>query len=425
MKGNNSLVPRLRFKEFSGEWKEKKLGDIGFLLKGKGISKADIDEDGALECIRYGELYTHYNEVIRDVLSRTNVSPKELVLSQNNDVIIPASGETQEDIATASCILKEGVALGGDLNIIRTDLNGVFLAYYLNNAKKRDIASMSQGVSVIHLYPNQLKSLMIHTPQKEEQQKIADTLSSLDILIENEQAKLAQLQEHKKGLMQNLFPQEGESIPKVRFKEFENDGEWEEKELGALIDIKGRIGYRGYTLKDIVDKGEGAISMSPSNIDDNQTLSFEKSTYITWDKYYESPEIILKDGYTVLVKTGSSYGKVAFIKDLIEKTTINPQLVVLKPEKMVDYFLFLLIASSTVQELINQTVVGGAIPTLSQKSISEFEVFVPSLNEQQRIADTLSSLNNLISAQTERIELLQQHKKGLIQGLFPNKNKYE
>lgn len=83
-----------------------------------------------------------------------------------------------------------------------------------------------------------------------------------------------------------------------------------------MIEIKGRIGYRGYTTNDIVEKGQGAITFSPSNIDDNNQLNFNKATYISWDKYFESPEIMLQDGYTVLVKTGSSFGKAVFIKNL-------------------------------------------------------------------------------------------------------------
>ncbi len=202
-------VPNYRFPEFinDGEWVEKKLGEVAEFSKGKGISKADIIENGTLPCIRYGELYTHYKETINDVISRTNIPTKDLVLSQENDVIIPSSGETQIDIATASCVMKSGIALGGDLNIIRTDINGVFLSYYLNNAKKKEIAQMAQGISVVHLYSSQLKDLVIQTPTIEEQQKIASCLSSLDEIIQVQGEKIEQLKQHKKGLMQGLFPE--------------------------------------------------------------------------------------------------------------------------------------------------------------------------------------------------------------------------
>src|SRR5690554_444751 len=261
--------------------------------------------------------------------------------------------------------------------------------------------------------------LSIAQPSPQEQQKIASCLSSLDNLITAHNEKLEALKDHKKGLMQNLFPQEGEKVPKYRFPEFQNDGEWEDNKLGDLITIKGRIGYRGYTQADIVNKGEGAISMSPSNISEQGTLSFEKSTYITWDKYYESPEIILEQGYSILVKTGSTFGKVAFISNLKEKTTINPQLVVLKPTGIDSYFLYLIVSNSNVQNQISATVVGGAIPTLSQDSISKFNVTIPNRKEQQKIASCLSEVDNLIKAQETKIEHLHNHKKGLMQGLFP------
>lgn len=170
---NSDNLPKYRFPEFleDGEWVEKKLEEVATFLKGKGISKADIVENGNLACIRYGELYTHYQETISEIKSYTNLNATDLVLSKANDVIIPASGETQIDIATASCVLEKGIALGGDLNIIRTKINGVFLSYYLNNAKKMEIAQMAQGISVVHLYPSQLKTLVINIPKSIEQQK--------------------------------------------------------------------------------------------------------------------------------------------------------------------------------------------------------------------------------------------------------------
>jgi type I restriction enzyme, S subunit len=201
-------VPKHRFPEFKKDevWTEKSLDEVATILKGKGISKADIVEDGDLPCIRYGELYTHYKETIRTVKSYTNSNAEDLVLSKANDVIIPASGETQIDIATASCVLESGIALGGDLNIIRSKINGVFLSYYLNNSKKQDIAQMAQGIAVVHLYPNQLKTLQLQIPSPKEQLKIASCLSSLDDIISTQIDKIEQLKQHKKGLMQGLFP---------------------------------------------------------------------------------------------------------------------------------------------------------------------------------------------------------------------------
>jgi len=205
-------IPKLRFPEFrdTKKWKKQKLEKVATFLKGRSISKSDVTTDGKQPCIRYGELYTLYNETIENISSYTNIPTNNLVMSKANDVIIPASGETQEDIATASCVINGGIALGGDLNIIRSTMNGVFLSYYLNSAKKNSIAQLSQGISVVHLYTSQLKKLDISTPALPEQQKIADCLASIDELITAQTKKIEALNVHKKGLMQQIFPTVGE-----------------------------------------------------------------------------------------------------------------------------------------------------------------------------------------------------------------------
>jgi type I restriction enzyme S subunit len=191
-------------KAFS-DWEEKRLGDIATFTKGKGISKSDILEDGTTPCIRYGQLYTEYAETISSVVSRTNQPVARLVMSEKNDVIIPASGETALDIATASCVMLGGVALGGDLNIIRSPLNGVFLAYYLNSNKKIDIARLAQGTSVVHLYAAQLKMIKISIPSLPEQKKTANLLSAIDVKIDLVSAELSHAKAFKQGLLQQMF----------------------------------------------------------------------------------------------------------------------------------------------------------------------------------------------------------------------------
>jgi type I restriction enzyme, S subunit len=202
-------LPRLRFPEFYKypEWTRTRLGKIAEFFKGKGVSKAELDPNGEIPCIRYGELYTRYGEKIETVHSRTNASVSELFLSRKNDVIIPGSGETKLDIAKASCVLNDGVALGGDLNVIRTKCDGVFLSYYLNGAKRLAIARVAQGDAVVHLYPSQLEQLEITIPEEiAEQKRIADSLSSLDAQITVESEKIGALKKHRNGLMQQLFP---------------------------------------------------------------------------------------------------------------------------------------------------------------------------------------------------------------------------
>jgi len=199
----------IRFRNDVGEdfpdWELRPLGDVATFSKGKGLSKSDLVSDGRTKCILYGELYTTYGQIIPDAVSRTNVAAEGLVLSRKNDVIIPASGETPLDIATAACVLEPGIALGGDLNIIRTGVNGAFLAYCLSMHKRPEIAAMAQGNSVVHLYAKQLRSLLIPLPADKEQEKIAAFLSALDARIAGAMSRIEELRTFKRGLLQQLF----------------------------------------------------------------------------------------------------------------------------------------------------------------------------------------------------------------------------
>ena len=201
-------VPQLRFPEFqrAGDWKRDQIGNVASIIKGKSVSKADITKGGATPCIRYAELYTHYGEVIHEVVSRTNIPHDDLMLSQAEDVIVPASGETRTDIARAACVLPERVALGSDLNILRSDLYGPFFSYLLNSPLRHTITRMAQGDTVAHLYPRQLSQVWLVYPLRLEQQKIADCLGPLDDLIAARARKIDALKQQKQGLLQQLFP---------------------------------------------------------------------------------------------------------------------------------------------------------------------------------------------------------------------------
>ena len=178
------------------------MSDIADLSKGIGISKDQLSADGE-PCILYGELYTKYkSETINEVISKTNIDNTKLVKSKANDVIIPCSGETAEEIVTARCVLKDDVLLGGDLNVIRLHgYDGSFMSYQLNGKRKYDIAKVAQGVSVVHLYGEHLKNIKTINPSLNEQKKIANLLSLLDERISTQNKIIEKLQSLIKGLV--------------------------------------------------------------------------------------------------------------------------------------------------------------------------------------------------------------------------------
>lgn len=201
-KNNNERnVPPLRFPEFTEEWKEEQLDNIATLSKGIGISKEQLSEDGE-PCILYGELYTKYkSEIIKQVESKTDINGSKLKRSKANDVIIPCSGETAVDIATARCVPFDNILFGGDLNVISLhQYDGAFMSYQLNGKRKYDIARVAQGVSIVHLYGEHLKAIKTYNPTLPEQQKIAKLLSLLDDRIDTQNKIIEDLKKLKSAI---------------------------------------------------------------------------------------------------------------------------------------------------------------------------------------------------------------------------------
>ena len=198
----------MRFPEFSGEWEEEQLDSIATLSKGIGISKEQLSEDGE-PCILYGELYTKYkSEIIKQVESKTDIDCSKLKRSKANDVIIPCSGETAVDIATARCVPFDNILLGGDLNIISLHkYDGAFMSYQLNGKRKYDIARVAQGVSVVHLYGEHLKAIKTYNPSLPEQQKIAKLLSLIDERIATQNKIIEDLKKLKSAISKQAFAQ--------------------------------------------------------------------------------------------------------------------------------------------------------------------------------------------------------------------------
>lgn len=416
MHKTSETVPRLRFPEFQGVdgWEKKKIKEIAVLYKGKGISKADISIDGVLPCIRYGELYTIYKETIDEVKSRTNAHLSDVFLSKRNDVIIPASGETKIDIAKASCVLHDEIALGSDLNVIRSSHNGVFLSYHFNGSLRNSIAKVAQGDTVVHLYPGQLEKIDVLLPHQEEQEKIADCLSSIDELISAEARKLDALRAYKKGLMQQLFPAEGETVPRLRFPEFREADEWSIEYLGGLSTV-----VRGGSPRPI----DGFLTTEPNGLNWLKIGDVEKEAkYVDKTQEKVRSEALSKTREVhpgdLILSNSMSFGRpyLMRIKSCIHDGWIA--LTEIKEKVSREYLYYFFFASASQSYFLNNAA-GSGVLNLNVEIIKALPVVLPSLTEQQRIIDCLSFFDDLIAAQNKEIEALKCHKKGLMQQLFP------
>lgn len=203
---NGAKVPEIRFKGFTNDWEQRKLGELATFNKGAGYSKSDLKASGT-QIILYGRLYTKYETVIKQVDTFVNSRPGS-VYSEGGEVIVPASGETAEDIAIASVVEKPGILLGGDLNIIHPirNLDSTFLAISISNGEPhKEMAKRAQGKSVVHLHNDDLSQIKFRYPSIEEQSKISKFFSNLDNLITLHQCKLEKLQNLKKAMLEKMF----------------------------------------------------------------------------------------------------------------------------------------------------------------------------------------------------------------------------
>lgn len=395
------IEPRLRFKADDGsdfpDWEEKTLGELGTFTKGAALSKADISDEGN-PLILYGELYTTYKEVAYEVKRKTQAIVDKIYYSNVGDVLIPTSGESAEEISTATCVMVPNVILAGDLNIFRsTVIDGRIMSYILNYQAKRKIATIAQGKSIVHIQAKQLGKIFVEYPvDKDEQQKIADFLSTIDTIIEKQRATVSAWEERKKGVIQKLFSQE------VRFKA--DDGsdfpDWEEKKLEEVSN-KIKVGFVGTCDCFYVEK-HGVKLYRTGNLIDGKLVDTDMK-YVTRQFHEKNKKSQLKKWDILIARHGNSGHAVLYDSDedanCLNIVIIQPNLDLVNPR-----FLTNNINSSVVEKQVYRLKGGSTQVVLNTTAIEKIKVSIPSLPEQQKIADCLSALDAVIEKQKETLE---------------------
>ena len=317
------------------------------------------------------------------------------------------------------------------------DYNPKFLHYlYKTPMYLAEFARHSTGVvpSRWRMYTDDFGQVVSLLPPVEEQDTIVRYLdaatSKIDKAIAMQQKMIDLLNERKQIIIQNVVTKGLDENVEMKDSGVEWIGmipkHWKIKRLKYVMHSYGRIGFRGYGTDDIVDEGQGAITLSPSNIQDS-SMDYSKKTYLSWSKYYESPEIMIKNGDVLMVKTGSSYGKCAVVKGLPMECTINPQLVVFKEHKELPEFLAYSFQTTYAKCFINTSVIGGTIPTISQEKINNYIFPFPPKTEQQAIVAYLDKemqrFDSAISNCQRQIALLQERKQIIINEVVTGKVK--
>ena len=383
-------VPNLRFPEFQGEWEEERLSDIADLYKGTGISKDQLSEEGE-PCILYGELYTKYkSETIEKVISKTNIDNTKLVRSKANDVIIPCSGETAEDIATARCVLNGNILLGGDLNIIRLHgYDGTFMSYQLNGKRKYDIAKVAQGVSVVHLYGEHLKGVKTINPCLTEQKKIASLLTLLDERIAIQNKIIEDLKKLKCAIIEKVYSE-------IQGKEYS---------YGQLFDVVNeRNKQMEYSNILSASQEKGMVNRDDLNLD----IQFERSNINTY-------KIVKKGDYVIHLR--SFQGGFAFSDKL---GVCSPAYTILRPNNLLEYGY--LSNYFTSQRFIKSLII-VTYGIRDGRSINVDEWFsmkitIPSKEHQQYIVKVIGSFERKIEKEEAYATQLSIQKQYLLRQMF-------
>lgn len=416
MNKNKNLLPDLRFPEFKNEveWVEQELKQIGETIS--GLSGKNGSDFGI------GKPFITYKQVFDDSIIDFSKCGKVNIFENENqnkvqkgDVLFTTSSETANEIGYASVLIKEPSETTY-LNSFCFAFRPYKLSQFIPNFTRFlfhspiyriSVSKLAQGSTRYNISKSSFLNLKIPIPKPKEQKKIADFLTSLDNLIKVENEKLDSLKEHKNGLMQNLFPQEGEKVPKLRFKEFEKDGEW-----------------ANYTLKDLTKINQGL----QIQISERYTEKVENSFFYITNEFLKSksersyyiknpPESVKCEKEDILMTRTGNTGQVVtgvsgafhnnFFKIQYNNKFLNKDFLV--------YFLRL----PNTQRLIISYAGISTIPDLNHSDFYRIQIKTPNIKEQKKIVDCLSSLDSLIILQSEKIEQLKLHKKGLMQGLFP------
>lgn len=371
-------VPTLRFPNYSSEWQVSPMGKVCTFRKGYGISKDNLSSDGT-PCILYGELYTTYKTAIaKNIKSKTSLDPTILFHSKKNDVIIPCSGETAEDIATSVCIPYDDILLGGDLTVIRSDLDGAFLSNQINSVRKYDIARIAQGKSIVHLQADELKKISIAYPTIDEQQKISGFIDQIDERIEVQNKIISKYETLIKGLCDILFTVTEENV---------------------------------LPLKSIasIDKGQQINGLSLAKTGKYYYLNggITPSGYV--DDYNTSENTI------AISEGGNSCG---FVSYNAQKFWSGGHCYTLKIKNTQCRSKFLFFYLKYREKNIMQLRVGSGLPNIQKKSLENFVVPLPTFEKQCYIECILESITAKKEIETALLGQFQSQKKFLLSKMF-------
>ena len=406
-------TPNIRFKGFTDDWEQRKLGDWGDFYYGRSCPKWSVTEDATIPCIRYGELYTKFGAKIDRVYSYTNMPPENLRFSKGTEVLIPRVGENPMDYNHCTWLSMKDVAIGEMISVFNTDNNPLFTATMFNATLQNEFAMRVEGGSVTNLYFEKLKNIDVSFPSIREQEMIAAYFENIDNLITLHQRKCDETKKLKKFMLQKMFPKKDAKKPEIRFAGFTND--WEQRKLGDWGDFYyGRSCPKWSVTEDAtipcirygelytkfgakIDRVYSYTNMPPEN------LRFSKGTEVLIPRVGENP--MDYNHCTWLSMKDVAIGEMISVFN----TDNNP---------LFTATMF----NATLQNEFAMRVEGGSVTNLYFEKLKNIDVSFPSIREQEMIAAYFENIDNLITLHQRKCDETKKLKKFMLQKMFPKKD---
>lgn len=381
-------TPKLRFPEFINKehdnLKKYRFEDIFLFSTGKNIKQNEASPEFKIPCVRYGELYHLYNEVIYKIVNRTNLDKSELCFSEGDEVLLPSAGEDPIDIGSASALTFRDIAIGRTINILKPQKESlysqIFVSFYINEKLKRKISTLAKGVSISNVYNSDLKKLDITLFTLTEQQKIATFLTAVDGKIQQLIKKKSLLEQYKKGIMQKIFSQE------IRFKDEDGKGfpEWEVKKLGELSYKVGKKNKENikYPIYSINNKEGFLLQSDQFEGMDSNDRGYDTSLYK-----------IIEENTFAYNPARINVGSIGY-SGCLHNVFISSLYVCFKTKEILnDQFLFQFMRTNNFTKSVLRHVEGGVRDYLFYENFSQIKINLPSILEQKRIVSFLVNID--------------------------------
>ena len=406
-----SRVPRIRFKGFEEDWEQRKVNEI----IEDYIEKTTIQNQYTVLTSSQQKGIVYQEEYFSDRQVTTNENIGYYVLPRGYFTYRSRS-DTNVFVFNRNDIIDKGIISYYYPVFFNKNSDSDFLLRRLNTGIERQIAMAAEGTGQHVLAHSKFKNMGIFVPYLDEQICIGKYFESLDNLITLHQRKLEKLKTIKKSMLENLFPQNGEKTPKIRFSGFTKD--WEQRKLLSITTMHARIGWQNLRTTEFLEDGKYLLITGTDFVDGK--IDFTRCYYVKQERYNQDRNIQIKNGCILITKDGT-LGKVAYVDGLNKPATLNAGIfnVEIRDEKKVDrLYLYQYIKAPFLLEYVNQMATGGTIKHLNQNILVDFMVSMPQSMEQKKIGELFQILDHLITLHQSKLEKLQKIKKSMLESMF-------